>query len=134
MYKTKTAKKYLWIIISVFFCNVFSVNAQQSFVHGSVRDSASGDALIGVIVRVGNGGTATDLNGTYNVAVTPGDVKIIFTYTGYKKDSINVNVETGKSVERNIKMTNNSKELSLVVISSGRYAQILARFLFRSKC
>ena len=124
MYKSMAAKKYLWIIIPIFFLSSFSLSAQQAFVRGSVRDSASGDALIGVVIRTtGGGGTVTDLNGSYNIAVTPGSIKITFTYTGYKKDSVIVNVEAGQSVEQNIKMTNNSKELSLVVISSGRYAQ-----------
>jgi outer membrane cobalamin receptor len=118
------AKKYLWTILSSFLFTSFTLSAQQTFVHGSVRDSASGEVLIGVIVRVaGGGGAATDVNGYYNVAVTPGSVKLICNFNSYRTDSVTLEVEAGKTTEQNFKLVNTSNELNIVVISSGRYQQ-----------
>jgi iron complex outermembrane receptor protein len=117
------AKKYLFAIILFFLFTSLSISAQQTFVRGFVSDSASGEALIGVVIRIPGGGTVTDINGNYMIAVTPGTVSVAFNYTGYRSDSATLNVESGKSVEQNMKLVNISKQLNLVVISSGRYAQ-----------
>lgn len=119
-----TAKKYLWIILPLFLFASFTLSAQQTFVHGFVRDSASGEALIGAIVRVaGGGGAATDVNGEYTVAVTSGTVKIICNFSSYRSDSATIQVEAGKTTEHNFTLVNSSKQLNVVVISSGRYEQ-----------
>src|ERR1044072_5127090 len=123
MYKSMAAKKYLWTIISLYLFTSFILSAQQTFVHGSVRDSANSEPLIGVIIRTDGGGTATDMNGSYTLAVTPGNVKLMINYTGYRKDSVTLNVEAGQNVEYNFQLVNSSNQLNLVVVSSGRYEQ-----------
>ena len=117
------AKKFLFAFISLFLFSCSTIIAQQTFVRGSVSDSATGEALIGVVVRIRGGGTVTDINGNYMIAVAPGNISLHFNYTGYRSDSVSITIEEGKSVEHNVKLVNISKQLNLVVISSGRYAQ-----------
>src|ERR1041385_2660812 len=117
------AKKFFFIIISLFLFSCSSLIAQQTFVRGFVSDSATGEALIGVVVRIPGGGTVTDINGNYMIAVMPGNIFLQFNYAGCRSDSVSINVESGKPLEQNMKLVNISKQLNLVVISSGRYAQ-----------
>lgn len=62
----------------------FSALAQNR-VSGTVTDAASGETLIGVSVYVENTtiGTATDLDGRYEISVPEGK-NIVFDYVGYK--------------------------------------------------
>ncbi|MBR6245732.1 MAG: TonB-dependent receptor [Bacteroidales bacterium] len=57
----------------------------QNRVSGTVTDAASGETLIGVSVYVENTtiGTATDLDGRYEISVPEGK-SIVFDYVGYK--------------------------------------------------
>lgn len=100
------------------------ISAQQTFVNGSVKDSASGEALIGVIVTTSQGkGGATDVNGGFHVEVAPGEVMLTLNYTGYRTETRSLTVVAGQNVELPFRMVSISKELNVVVVSSGRYEQ-----------
>ncbi len=119
-----SSKKFLWTFLSFFLFTSISISAQQAFVNGSVRDSASGEALVGVVVRISTGGgTVTDLNGAYSLTVPAGNVKLKFNYSGYRADSTVLKIEEGKTVRYDLKMSSTSKQLTIFVVSSGRYEQ-----------
>ncbi|MCX6310718.1 MAG: TonB-dependent receptor [Bacteroidetes bacterium] len=119
-----SSNKFLWAFLSIFFFTTISINAQQAFVNGSVRDSANGEALVGVVVRIPSGaGTVTDINGAYSLTVPVGKVKLKFNYSGYRADSAVFNTEEGKTIHFDLKMISTSKQLSIFVVSSGRYEQ-----------
>jgi outer membrane receptor protein involved in Fe transport len=108
----------------LFFLFPLFISAQQAFVSGTVRDSATGDALIGVVVQSSSGsGAVTDLSGSYMLKVAPGEQTITFRYTGYLAQSHTVNADQDKTVRLEIMLVSNSKQMNLVVISSGRYEQ-----------
>jgi TonB-linked SusC/RagA family outer membrane protein len=58
-------------------------------VKGSVSDNF-GSPLIGVSVRGGTAGTVTDLNGEYSIRVSSDTVSLIFSYVGFKSQTIKV--------------------------------------------
>ncbi|KAA6316363.1 TonB-dependent receptor SusC, partial [termite gut metagenome] len=79
---------YLFIFLSM---NVINMYGQEyKSVSGKVSDS-KGEPLIGVnILEVGtNNGTITDLDGQYNLKISP-NAKLQFNYIGYKKLEISV--------------------------------------------
>jgi iron complex outermembrane recepter protein len=57
----------------------------QTGIKGTVKD-AGGSPIIGASVAVspGNQGTITDLDGNFEIALSPGKYTVIYTYTGYK--------------------------------------------------
>jgi outer membrane cobalamin receptor len=115
--------KFLCAFLCIFFCTLHSLSAQQAFVNGSVHDSATGDALIGVVVRYPGGGAVTDITGNYNITVPAGTVKLKFNYSGYRTDSIMITAESGKTIRYDLRMVSVSEQLDIVVISAGKYEQ-----------
>lgn len=76
----------------------FSAFGQTLTVQGTVRD-VSNAALVGVSIQVQgtSTGTITDLNGRYSIAV-PANGSLVFSYVGYKPQTVNVNSRTAISI------------------------------------
>lgn len=119
--------KYILYVTSILIANLLfisDISAQQTFVNGYVTDSASGEPLIGVIVTSAEGtGAVTDVLGAYKIKVSTGTAKITFTYTGYRTEIRDVTITEGQSQKLDVVMVSTSKELDIVVVSSGRYEQ-----------
>ena len=50
-------------------------------------------------------GAATDINGMYNISkVEPGDYTLVVTYIGYDTTEINISVENGRILTKNIEI------------------------------
>jgi iron complex outermembrane receptor protein len=115
---------YLTAFLLTNFFFLSEITAQQTFVNGSVTDSASGEALIGVIVTTSQGkGGATDVNGNFHVEAASGDVTFTLNYTGYRTEVRTLNVVAGQDVMLEFRMVSESRQLNVVVVSSGRYEQ-----------
>lgn len=73
--------------------------AQTGIIAGKVIDAKSAEALIGVSVRLKNGGGAiTDLDGNFRIGnVTPGKHKLSLNYTGYAPKMVeDIDVKSGE--------------------------------------
>lgn len=83
-------KKTHFLILFIFITS--SVFAQNILVSGKVTDASNSEGLIGVsiVVKDGNTGTITDVNGRYSLTVSP-DATLIFSYIGYKTKEVAVN-------------------------------------------
>ena len=88
--------------------------AQQK-ITGAVTDN-SGDPVIGASVTVLNGqeGTLTDAMGQYNIALYNGQTKLVFSYFGFKTQTVDV---SGKSI-LNVTLTPSEIQLEEVVITA----------------
>ncbi|HTF03757.1 MAG TPA: TonB-dependent receptor [Bacteroidia bacterium] len=119
--------KYILYVTSFLITNflfISDIRAQQTFVNGSVADSVSGEGLIGVVVTTSQGkGGVTDVSGMYRVEVSPGTVTFTVTYTGYGAKKWDMVIEAGVDQTYNVLLTSLSRELDIVVVSSGRYEQ-----------
>jgi iron complex outermembrane receptor protein len=75
------------------FMGVFSLYAQQKIITGVVKDSETGETLIGVNVTAATNkslGTVTDLDGKYSLSV-PDTVKALsFSFVGYTTQIVNI--------------------------------------------
>lgn len=69
-----------------------SLMAQQVKVNGTLTDAETKEPLIGATIRETgtNNGTVTDLDGNYNLDVSP-DAELTFSYVGYKEAVQSVN-------------------------------------------
>lgn len=100
------------------------LHAQDAFITGVVTDSASGEALIGVVVQSSGGaGAVTDVSGKYMLKTAAGTQTLTWHYIGYRDVTREINAAAGATTRLDIAMSNNSKQMNLVVISSGRYEQ-----------
>lgn len=115
---------YLTGLLVANFLFLSGIEAQQTFVNGYVADSASGEALIGVVVNTSQGkGAVTDINGNFKVEVSAGKVTLTLNYTGYRTITDEKEIAEGGEYNFRYVMASSSKELGVVVVSSGRYEQ-----------
>ncbi len=85
-------------LLTLFFLFLFTgtLMAQQQKVTGTVKDSKTNEALIGVSVGVKGTttGAITDLDGKYSVMVSGPGVSLTFSYVGYVAQEIPVNSQS----------------------------------------
>lgn len=72
--------------------NHSSKMVEQIKVSGTVRDSETGEPLIGAIVRVKSGsqGTVTDIDGKYKLSISDENTILLFSYVGYQAQEIDI--------------------------------------------
>jgi TonB-linked SusC/RagA family outer membrane protein len=107
-------KKFLLLIFTFISC--YSM-AQTRQVKGKVTDANSGEALVGVTIRLTNspGGSTTDVNGNFTVNATSG-AGLTASYVGYVSQTVNITNQTQIA----IKLVSNMQGLNeLVVIGYG---------------
>ncbi|MFC6193743.1 SusC/RagA family TonB-linked outer membrane protein [Dyadobacter subterraneus] len=87
----------------------------ENVIKGSVVD-AKGEALIGVsvLVKGTTRGTATDVNGKYEIAVDDANSTLVFSFVGYVRKEI----VTGAQSEINVTLLEDTQNLSEVVVTA----------------
>ncbi|MFK7932275.1 MAG: carboxypeptidase-like regulatory domain-containing protein, partial [Saprospiraceae bacterium] len=114
------------ILLLSFLANVTVLNAQDytQVVRGRVVDATTQAGLIGATVQLGETelATTTDDGGHYRFENVPvGRYQLVINYLGYEKIRIlELLVETGKEVVRNVELQPTSAELTEVVVRAER--------------
>jgi outer membrane receptor protein involved in Fe transport len=104
--------------------SVPSLLAQTTLLKGVVRDSLSGDPLIGVNVTHAPGkGAATDIDGAYSLALPPGPYTITFSFVGYTPVTRAITLPVANAMTLDVRMRPSAKQLDMVVVSAGRFEQ-----------
>lgn len=99
------------------------VHAQQAILRGTVSDP-DGGRLIGVNVTHAPGqGTATHVDGTYELTLPPGAHTITFTYVGFTPRTEQVELGAGATRQLDVTLTPSTTQLDMVVVSAGRFEQ-----------
>ena len=113
--KSFKMKSFFTLLLSVL---AFSLSAQNITVKGVVTDD-SGMTVIGATVIVESDatrGTVTDIDGNFELSNVPKDAKLVFSYVGYKSQTIAVNGRT----TINVVMSSDTELLDeLVVVGYG---------------
>ncbi|MDR3712417.1 MAG: TonB-dependent receptor [Puia sp.] len=106
----------------VLFSFPFFLAAQtRHTVSGTVRDKKSGETLIGAsIVLLGQSrlNVLSNAYGFYSVNATPGDYKMVVSFTGYQPDTVAVSLV--RDVVVPVELTAEGAQLQEVVISANR--------------
>ena len=112
---------YLLLIICL---ATLSLSAQQTaIVKGIVTDEKDNSPMVGVNVSVKGttNGMATDEKGAYELTIPLGTATIAFTYIGYQERTVDlIATKEGGVHVYNVKMTDKSKELDIVVVSGNK--------------
>lgn len=85
-------------VLVLLFLTSAIIYSQTYKVRGNLYDITNDSLLSYASVRIGgtNFGTAANLEGDFILNLQSGDHKLIFSYVGYKPDSITINVPLGK--------------------------------------
>lgn len=82
-----------------------AASAQEIYsVGGKVTDSKSGEPLAAANVRVAGSarGTITNFDGSYLLSLPAGDCTLVFSYVGYRTDSLRVTLDS--NISRNVRL------------------------------
>lgn len=111
-YSKITATWGLLLVLSAFLLPMI-VFGQNKPIKGTVTDAKTGEALVGVAVKVLNSplGTSTDVNGAFKLQVSSSAILTV-SYVGYESQIIAV----GNKSEFQIKLTQSSRTLDEVVV------------------
>ena len=112
--KKKTPCSAILFLLILFFLALTAINLNaQDRITGQVTDE-NGEALIGAnLMQKGTAnGDATDLDGNFSILLVPGDRILVFNYTGYESQEVNI----GASTTVNVVLKESSNELDEVVV------------------
>ena len=108
------------LIVSISFLQ--HINAQT--ITGLITDNNTKEALIGVNIILDNGtGTASNIEGKYQLKTKEGELKITFKYIGYENVVKTISLKKNETKKINISLSPSSEKLSTVVVSAGRFEQ-----------
>lgn len=112
----------------ILFCPVI-LNAQKSgTLKGFVKDSASRERIIGATVYATDdisGGVVADIQGSYELHLTPGKHTIVCSILGMNPDTLVMSINEGAEVVHNFMLHSESTQMQTLVVSAGRYEQKL---------
>ncbi len=94
------------LLLFSFLFVIFSTNillGQEAILKGVITDEESAEPLIGATVRVGDAGTTTEYDGSYELKLTPGTHKILISFVGYAdwEKEITIN-DSGATLDVNL--------------------------------
>ncbi len=112
-----TERHYL---IIAFILLPFVFIGQEYTINGYVKDSTSGEVLIGanVYIEGKRTGTTTNAYGFYSLTLEPGDYTIVYTYLGYNPKKVFLSLQ--EDVTREVSLSPRSEQIEKVVIKSVR--------------
>lgn len=112
MYAILRQLKRSYLLVALLLMGCLPVLAQTRTIQGKVTDAQNGEPLIGasVVVTGENGGTITDIDGNFKLAVPSSAKKVTISYIGY----INKVVDISSTMD--VKLEPDSRTLSDVVV------------------
>lgn len=125
-YSPAVSSSFACTALFIMVCSYASM-AQSGHVRGKVKDALTGESLPGVsILLPDGGGAATDDKGNYTIRLSPGEYTVTYTFIGYKKEKVTVQINKDETVVRDISLRPVPVELNPAVISASRYEQRLS--------
>ncbi len=115
------------MVVPLIFIHSF-LHAQGKII-GSVLDSKSNDPLPGanVFIEGTHYGAATDLKGKFVISqIPPGNYKLIVSYIGYLKKTVDISVEDGQTLDKVIKLDFQMIEGEVVTVTAQAEGQMAA--------
>lgn len=106
-----------YLILFILF--ILNANLHSQSVKGIVTDKKTGESLIGAVISVKNTttGVSTDLDGNYELKLSPGKYTLAVSYLSYLPyDIIDVTVKNGEITSLNIPMQEDTQSLKEVVV------------------
>ncbi len=114
--------KNTWLLAVLLLSNIIVAQAQQKFtISGTIKDSASGEELIGVLVSVREleaTGVSTNEYGFYSITLNEGSYTLLYSYLGYKIDSVKISLH--QNVKQNIRLANAGESLQEVHVQGAK--------------
>jgi hypothetical protein len=121
---------YIITTLAVLLCPTIAAAQSKAkyTISGTIKDKSTGETLIGASVsflQPRGIGVATNAYGFYSISMPEGRYTVIASYTGYKVDTIQVDLH--KDVSINIGMKTSESQLKEVVVSAQHQADNITK-------
>jgi hypothetical protein len=114
--------KKLFLLVAFVSTNLIIAQAQQKFsVSGTIKDSASGEQMIGVVVGVKELptiGVNTNEYGFYSLTLPEGSYTLVYNFLGYKVDSLKISLH--QNIVHNVRLASEGSTLKEVKVQAQR--------------
>jgi TonB-dependent receptor len=120
-----------WFVLAGIFvlCQPLCAYAAGGRVSGKVTDARTGEALIGANVMLQGTaiGASTNMNGEYAIPnVAPGSYTMVFSYLGYKKSSVPVEIQSDVTETVNARLVLDVVQIDEVTVTAQLEGQVQA--------
>ena len=116
---------YPFVLFMFFACTVHAQSGSENgILSGRITDRETSEPLVGANIYSNKNysvGVVSDFNGYYSISLPPGDYRFIVSFTGMKKVTIPVHIESGKVTTENVKMEPFSIMFDEVEVRAGRF-------------
>jgi outer membrane receptor for ferrienterochelin and colicin len=116
--------KNLYIILTLVFTSIFSLQAQTGIVAGNVIDGDYNNELLAfanILVKGTIIGTTSDFDGKYQLELNEGTYTIIFSFVGYETKEISeVVIKANQVLDLDVTLATNSLEQVIITTSIKR--------------
>jgi iron complex outermembrane receptor protein len=117
-------KLYFYSLILTCFCSLTAI--AQVKVWGVITEQGTQEPIANVhILSDKQVNTFSDLNGVFQLELSPGEHTLSFQHLSYKLQSKNITLEANKPLQLNIELSPSNQELETVVLSAGKFEQQL---------
>ena len=117
-------KFYFHFLIATFLISFIS--EAQSIVSGYITEKDSKEPIPNVhIISEINQGTFSDINGFFKLSLNEGKHRISFQHLAYKTQNKNIVLNANKPLELNIELDTKHEELETIILSAGKFEQLL---------
>lgn len=113
-------------IIFCFLLFAFTGFAQQAILKGTITDEATDEPLYPATIKIGETGTISDLDGTFQLTLDPGTYQLEFSYIGFESVSQEVTLAANETQEIQISLTETVNLLQTATVTSGKYEKPLS--------
>lgn len=115
LFKTKS----IFLLIFILLCSI-NIFAQNATLKGKVTD-ASGEVLIGAVIKVSNKIIATDEKGTFETRLEGGSYEVESSYVGFTTTKKTIILRENASEILDFKLEEGSNFLNTVTVTSGKF-------------
>jgi hypothetical protein len=115
------------VIIAFFISSCLNIVFAQGVIKGKVFDNNTLEPLPGVyLIYEKNQGTTTDINGQFLIKSYTEDLNILFQFIGYKSVIKAVHLKPGDTLELNVGLDMEIREIGQIVVSANKTEQKVA--------
>jgi outer membrane cobalamin receptor len=101
--------------------------AQSAYIKGKISDSKTKETIVGASVVIDDStGTVSDSNGNYIYKITSGKHKAEYKFVGYTSQIKSIDSKGNDTVQLNMNLDPDSKQLDIVVVSASKFEQNLS--------
>lgn len=114
-------------IANTLFFLLFSqiLNSQEAVISGLVSDAGTREPLIGVTIKTGDYGAATNTEGQYKLNLPAGNYELNFSLIGYETKKVTLKVAPGQQITLNLELGDADNLLQQATVTSGKYEKPL---------